>query len=64
MNVEFERIHQELGEIRRRARSIEHGAVNKNELPQYAREIVETADRLVRIIEDLQRSIRRANRDA
>jgi hypothetical protein len=63
LNFDFDRIHQELGEIRRRARSIENGAVHKNDLPHYGREIAETADRLVRIVEDLQRSIRRATRE-
>ncbi|MGB2714911.1 MAG: hypothetical protein WBC51_12070 [Vicinamibacterales bacterium] len=61
--TDFEQIQRELGEIRRRARSIENGAVHKNELSQYAREIVETADRLVRMVEDLQRQARRAARE-
>jgi hypothetical protein len=63
MTADFDRIQQELGEIRRRARSIENGAVHKNDLPQYAREIVEIADRLVRTVEDLQRNLRRAMRE-
>ena len=61
--IDFDRIYQELGEIRRRARSIENGAVHKNDLPQYGREIAEIADRLIRLIEDLQRSVRRAARE-
>ena len=63
MTNDFDRIHQDLGEIRRRARSIENGAVHKNDLAQHAREIVETADRVVRLVEDLQRSIKRAQRE-
>lgn len=62
MTVDFDRIQQELGEIRRRARSIENGAVHKNDLPQYGREIAETVDRLVRLVEDVQRSVRRTGR--
>lgn len=62
MSADFERIHRELGEIRRRARTIEGGAVRGDELTSYAREIAETADRLVRIVEDLQRDLRRAAR--
>jgi hypothetical protein len=62
MTADFERIHRELGEIRRRARTIEGGAVRDDELKLYAREIVETADRLVRMIEDIQREQRRASR--
>jgi hypothetical protein len=53
-----------LGEIGRRAQSIEHGAVHKNDLPQYGREIVEITDRLVRVLEDLQRDVRRALRES
>jgi hypothetical protein len=62
MSMDFDRIHRELGEIRRRARSIEGGAVRGSELTEYAREIAETSDRLARIVEDLQRSMRRALR--
>jgi chemotaxis regulatin CheY-phosphate phosphatase CheZ len=63
MSDDFERIHRELGEIRRRARSIEGGAVRGDELKQHAREIADTADRLVRIVEDVQRAARRALRE-
>ena len=63
MTSDFERINEGLGEIRRRARSIENGAVHKNDLSQYAREIAETADRLVRLVEDLQRNLRRTPRE-
>jgi hypothetical protein len=62
VSADFDRIHRELGEIRRRARTIEGGAVRDDELRLYAREIVETADRLVRMIEDVQRDLRRASR--
>ena len=64
VSMEFDRIRQDLGEIRRRARSIEGGAVRGDELTQYAREISEISDRLVRTVEDLQREWRRAMRDS
>jgi hypothetical protein len=61
MSMDFDRIHRELGEIRRRARSIEGGAVRGADLTSYAREIAETADRLVRLVEDVQRDLRRGS---
>ena len=64
VSADFDRIQRELGEIRRRARSIEAGAVEKDELTRSAREIVESSDRLVRLVEDAQREWRRAKRAA
>lgn len=64
MSADFDRIQRELGEIRRRARSIEAGAVQKDELTRSAREIAESSDRLVRLVEDAQREWRRAKRAA
>lgn len=63
MSMDFDRIHRELGEIRRRARSIEAGAVRGSDLTSFAREIAETADRLVRLVEDVQRDVRRRPSD-
>ena len=63
VSMDFDGIRRDLGEIRRRARSIEAGAVRGDELTQYAREISAISDRLVRMVEDLQREWRRARRE-
>lgn len=59
----FDQMRQEFGEIRRRARMIEAEAVRGDELKQVAGQIATGADRLVRLLEDLQRDVRRARRD-
>ena len=59
----FDRMRQEFSEIRRRARTIEAGAVRGDELKQAASQIVEAADRLVRLLEDVQRDLRRQRAD-
>ena len=63
MNDYFDRIRQELGEMRRRARTIEAGAVRGDELTQAASQIAAAVDRLVRVLEDMQRDLRRSRRD-
>ena len=63
MNDYFDRIRQELGEMRRRARTIEAGAVRGDELTQAAGQIAAAVDRLVRVLEDMQRDLRRSRRD-
>lgn len=63
MNDYFDRIRQELGEMRRRARTIEAGAVRGDELTQAASQIAAGVDRLVRVLEDMQRDLRRSRRD-
>ena len=64
MGFDVDSIQRDLGEIRRRARSIEGGAVKGDELVRYAREITEISDRLTRAVEDALREWRRAMRDA
>ena len=63
MNDYFDRMRQELGEMRRRARTIEAGAVRGDELTQAASQIAAAVDRLVRVLEDMQRDLRRSRRD-
>jgi hypothetical protein len=63
MSDYFDRIRQELGEMRRRARTIEAGAVRGDELTQAASQIAAAVDRLVRVLEDMQRDLRRSRRD-
>jgi hypothetical protein len=63
LSAYFERFRDELGEIRRRARTIEAGAARGDELTQLGSQIAAASDRLVRLLEDAQRDLRRSRRD-
>ena len=63
MNETFDRMREELGEIRRRARTIEAGAVRGDELTQVAGQIAAATDRVVRLLEDAQRELRHSRRN-
>lgn len=62
MSTDFDGIRRELAEIRRRARTIQAGAVRGDELTLLAADIAASADRLVRLIEDAERDLRRTRR--
>ena len=63
MGVDLNLIKQELAGIRHRARSIE-GSLKELALVDMARQIVASADKISRSIEDLEREQRKARRAA